>query len=203
MNRYNCSEGPVDECQEQDIVGADMRQQLQQEGGRPLAGSRSVMLDVVDAVDLPSFRPRGRFRNPRRGDPKFSRRAGEGEDQLRHEVDRHFGASGRDAACGPNIGVRFLVASDGSVHGLWVPLPRRQFSRHRSPDPPPRACIPAGIEPQEPALMQSLDERTACGCAIPQRLPVGRRLTVSFWARPPGTTPPRQRIRRRGPDLLG
>ena len=55
------------------------------------------MRDVVDRVDLPSFRPREGFRNPRRGDREISRRVREGEAELRPEVDRQCGADGRDA----------------------------------------------------------------------------------------------------------
>ena len=49
-------------------------------------------------MDLPSFRPREGFRNPRRGDREISRRVREGEAELRPEVDRQCGADGRDAA---------------------------------------------------------------------------------------------------------
>ena len=44
------------------------------------------MRDVVDSVDLWSFRSRDRFRNPRRGDPELSRRIGEGQPEAREEA---------------------------------------------------------------------------------------------------------------------
>ena len=41
------------------------------------------MRDVVDSVDLWSFRSRDRFCNPRRGDPELPRRIGEGQPEAR------------------------------------------------------------------------------------------------------------------------
>ena len=57
-----------------------------------------VMGDVVDSVDSSLLGPRKRFCNARCGHAKLPRHIGEGEPELRDEVDRQFGPHGRDPA---------------------------------------------------------------------------------------------------------
>ena len=59
---------------------------------------RDVMRDVVDSMDSSLLDSRKRFCNARRGDAKLPRHIGEGEPEVRDEVDRQCGAHGRDPA---------------------------------------------------------------------------------------------------------
>jgi len=57
-----------------------------------------AMGDVVDSVNSWLVRSRERFGNSRRGHAKLPRHIGEGEPELRDEVDRQGGPHGRDLA---------------------------------------------------------------------------------------------------------